>query len=91
MKYADGFGPETRENQYSLLPFGMLPRGMNRVQSAAYFGVSVSLFDEMVKDGRAPRPKLINTRTVWDRHKLDEAFDALPDKASVNPWDELYG
>ena len=91
MKDDSGYGPENRENRYSLLPFGMLPRGMNRTQSAAYFGVSVSLFDQMVKDGRAPSPKLINTRTVWDRHKLDEAFDALPDKEAVNPWDELLG
>jgi hypothetical protein len=26
-----------------------------------------------------PKPKRINRRTVWDRHQLDRAFDALPD------------
>jgi hypothetical protein len=37
-----------------------------------------------------PNPKLINSRTVWDRLMLDAAFDALPDKEggpSENEWD----
>jgi hypothetical protein len=60
-----------------------LPRGMSRVEAADYIGVSPSLFDTMVKDGRMPGPKLINTRTVWDRFALDRAFEALPDKAEA--------
>jgi hypothetical protein len=32
----------------------------------------------MVKDGRMPQPKRINARTVWDKRRLDDAFDALP-------------
>jgi predicted DNA-binding transcriptional regulator AlpA len=43
-----------------------------------YVGVSPSLFDEMVKDGRMPQPRRINSRTVWDKWQLDEAFGALP-------------
>lgn len=53
-------------------------RGLNREQASAYVGVSTSLFDEMVKDGRMPRPKRPNGRTVWDRLQLDRAFDRLP-------------
>jgi hypothetical protein len=49
------------------------------MESAAYVGVSASLFDLMVQDGRMPPPKRINARTVWDRHRLDAAFLALPD------------
>jgi predicted DNA-binding transcriptional regulator AlpA len=64
------------------------PRGLSRAKAAAYIGVSPTLFDEMVSDGRMPPPKKINTRTVWDRQRLDEAFEALPDKESRNPWDE---
>jgi hypothetical protein len=42
----------------------------------------------MVKDGRMPPPKKINARKVWDRQKLDQAFEALPDDGdAVNPWD----
>jgi predicted DNA-binding transcriptional regulator AlpA len=58
------------------------------VQAAAYIGVSPSLFDEMVKDGRMPPAKTINARKVWDRVRLDEAFETLPDGESGNPWDE---
>jgi hypothetical protein len=64
------------------------PRGMSRVEAADYVGVSPSLFDNMVRDGRMPGPKLINTRTVWDRLALDRAFEALPDRDAANPWDE---
>jgi hypothetical protein len=67
----------------------LIPRGLSRVQAAAYVGVSPSLFDMMVKDGRMPGPKLINSRTVWDRFALDRAFEALPDRDSGNPWDEV--
>jgi predicted DNA-binding transcriptional regulator AlpA len=58
--------------------------------AAAYVGVSPSLFDILVKDGRMPAPKRINSRTVWDKLEVDEAFAALPsnDNISTNPWDE---
>jgi hypothetical protein len=64
------------------------PRGMSRVHAAAYVGVSPSLFDEMVRDGRMPGPKLINSRTVWDRFALDDAFERLPnkDQAAEDEW-----
>jgi predicted DNA-binding transcriptional regulator AlpA len=64
------------------------PRGLSRVQAASYVGVSPSLFDEMVKDGRMPQPKRINTRTVWDKRQLDEAFAALPggDSEEIEDW-----
>jgi predicted DNA-binding transcriptional regulator AlpA len=55
-------------------------RGLSRVESAIYVGVSATLFDDMVKDGRMPMPKRINGRVVWDIRALDEAFDALPDE-----------
>jgi len=63
------------------------PRGLNRVQAAGYVGVSPSLFDEMVADGRMPSPKIINSRTVWDRRELDVAFDAIPKREERDPWD----
>jgi predicted DNA-binding transcriptional regulator AlpA len=74
-----------------VLPASLPPRGLSRVEAAQYIGVSPSLFDEMVKDGRMPPPKPINARKVWDRLKLDQAFEALPDidGAAENPWDEI--
>ena len=62
-----------------VLPASLPPRGLSRVESAAYIGVSPSLFDLMVKDRRMPPAKRINARVVWDRLRLDAAFAALPD------------
>lgn len=64
------------------------PRGLSRLEAAGYLGISPSLFDLMVKDGRMPLPKRINARTVWDRKRLDAAFDAIPDGSEGNPWDQ---
>jgi predicted DNA-binding transcriptional regulator AlpA len=65
------------------------PRGLSRSEAADYVGVSASLFDQMVKDGRMPPPKRVNSRTIWDRRHLDEAFENLPDTVTDNPWDEV--
>jgi len=70
------------------LPLSLPPRGLCRSQAAAYVGISPSLFDVMVGDGRMPKPKIMNSRTVWDRLRLDESFEGLPDKESNNPWDD---
>jgi hypothetical protein len=44
----------------------------------------------MVDDGRMPRPKRINGRLVWDRLKLDDAFEELDDESRPkNEWDNL--
>ena len=76
-----------REN---ILPTSLPPRGLSRAQAAAYVGVSPTLFDAMVQDGRMPRPARINARTVWDRVKLDQAFAALSDDSnSDDPWSNV--
>jgi predicted DNA-binding transcriptional regulator AlpA len=61
------------------LPDGVLPRGLSREQAAEYVGVGITKFDQMVADGRMPKPKRIDGRVVWDRLQLDTAFSALPD------------
>ena len=44
-----------------------------------YIGISASKFDELVCDGRMPAPKRIDSRKLWDVHRLDLAFNSLPD------------
>ena len=34
-----------------------------------------------------PMPKRLNSKTVWDRLALDEAFVGLPSDDDANPWD----
>lgn len=67
------------------------PRGLCRVTAAAYIGISPCLFDQMVKDGRMPKPLRINTRVLWDRRLIDVAFDSLlkEEAPKLNPWDEV--
>ncbi len=66
-------------------------RGLSRVLAALYVGISPTKFDEMVGDGRMPKPKRIDARRVWDRRRLDEAFEALPDETSKrgDGWEHL--
>ena len=74
--------------QLAVLPTGLPPRGLNRVEAAAYVGISPSKFDELVRDGRMPYPKRVDARVIWDRIRLDAAFEALPDGCDRDddPW-----
>jgi predicted DNA-binding transcriptional regulator AlpA len=64
--------------------------GLSRTEAAEYIGVSTSLFDELVADGRMPPAKQINSRKVWMRPRLEKAFAELPDVGQDNdassPW-----
>lgn len=64
------------------------PRGLCREEAARYIGIGTTKFDEMVKDGRMPKPKRVDGRTVWDRIALDASFTDLPDEG-VNRIDAL--
>ncbi|MCD8563222.1 MAG: hypothetical protein LRY54_04125 [Alphaproteobacteria bacterium] len=70
-----------------VLPPSMPPRGLTREQAAAYVGIGTTKFDEMVRDGRMPKPVRIDAATRWDRWKLDASFTALSDDGA-NPWDD---
>lgn len=67
----------------NVLPPSLPPRGLSREQAAAYIGVSPSLFDDMVADGRMPQPREFNRRNVWDRYELDEHFGKLPHRSTA--------
>jgi predicted DNA-binding transcriptional regulator AlpA len=80
----------SRHRSPSALPLSLAPRGLSRVQAAEYIGVGVSKFDALVRDGRMPKPKRVDGRTIWDRLELDEAFSALEQESAPvkpNPWE----
>ncbi len=81
-------GEAMAERPADPLPPSLAPRGLARGQSAAYIGTGTTKWDEMVADGRMPKPKRIDGRVVWDRLEIDEAFAALPSDEDANPWDE---
>ena len=62
------------------LPPNLAPRGLSRIEAAAYIGIGTSKFDELVADGLMPRPKLIGKRKTWDRYALDAAYADLPNE-----------
>lgn len=70
-------------------PIAYPPRGFSRDEAARYVGVGVTKFDEMVADGRMPRPKRIDGRVVWDRLKIEAAFSDLPEERVLNPLDRI--
>ena len=72
----------------NVLPQSLPPRGLSREQAAAYVGISPSLFDMLIRDGRMPVPTRINSRVVWDRLKLDAAFEALANTDDASNGDE---
>jgi hypothetical protein len=65
------------------------PRGLCREHAAAFVGVGTTKFDDLVADGRMPKPLHVDGRRIWDRRALDQSFDALGESESVNPWDEI--
>lgn len=74
----------------SILPASLAPRGLSREEAAAYIGVSASLFDRMVKEGKMPNPKRYGARVIWDRFQLDAAFAALPTDGPNAADDDIW-
>lgn len=61
------------------LPPNLPPRLIAREASAAYACVSPNTFDDMVRDGRMPKPRMLGSkRLAWDVRELDAAIDVLP-------------
>jgi predicted DNA-binding transcriptional regulator AlpA len=78
----------------SALPANLQPRLINREAAAAYVSVSPTTFDQMVKDGTMPQPKIIHGRRLgWDVRELDAAIDRLPkvseDSSDDTTWDDI--
>lgn len=81
-----------------ILPPTLIPFGVNREQAAALVGISATLFDRLVHDGRMPDARVIEGRLVWDVSEVEQAFRALPHRSEPakpldgggkgdNPWD----
>lgn len=70
--------------------FSYPPRLMRAERAAAYLGMGVTLFLQLVEEGRIAKPRRIKGVVAWDRLKLD-AFveDDEDDGAPVNTVDEI--
>ena len=47
------------------------------------------MFDQMVADGRMPKPKKVDGRVIWDRLQIEGAFTDLPEDRVLNPLDRI--
>lgn len=63
-------------------------RGLRREEAAEFFTLSPAKFDELVKEGKLPKPIRIGTRKIWDLRTLDLFFDNLSSDDGSNPFDE---
>jgi len=81
-------GPRAERNP---LPAGVMPRGLSRVQSAAYVGVSPTLFDRAVADGKVHKPFRLYGRVLWDQRQLDADIDAMAgtEISADDPWAKM--
>lgn len=74
-------------SEKTTLPPFRIKRGFNRIEAAAYIGISPTKFDQLVGDGRLPKAKQIDGRKVWDVRELDPAFEEL---GSIDTsWDDV--
>ena len=68
---------DQKAGKISVLPIGVLPRGLSRLEAASYVGICPATFDKMVRDNLMPGPIRIYGRVVWDVRAVDAAFTAL--------------
>lgn len=83
----DVFIPKT----YNNMPVVVMvqPIGLRRKTAAAFLGVSVQKFDAMAREGRIPKPRMLDSIKLWDRVELEEFYYSLSleDEADYNDWD----
>lgn len=60
-------------------------RGMPAPEAAAYLGLGESKFQQMVADGRMPKPRIADGKRLWDVDELDVAFKNLPREGGEQP------
>jgi hypothetical protein len=81
-----------RAASYVGKPAPQWPRGLREGDAARYVGVSPSQFRSWVAEGVMPGPKKQGGVVVWDRNKLDDSFEALPERdqsANDDIWDRV--
>ncbi|VFU06993.1 protein of unknown function [Methylocella tundrae] len=54
------------------------PLGLSLEEAATYIGLSASLFERLVRDGKMPFPRQFAGRKVWDADEVAAAFRRVP-------------
>ena len=64
------------------MPHAAWPRGLRLEMAAAYRGVCPNTFLAEVKAGLMPPPETRGRMKIWDRHRMDRAWDRLDETDS---------
>jgi len=76
-----------RQSRSNALPPGTMPGALAREAAAAWFSVSPTTFDRMVRDGLAPKPFKIYGCVRWRVSALAAALANLDkDDEAETPW-----
>jgi hypothetical protein len=73
----------------SALPQNLPPRLIGLEAAADYLDLSTSKFAALVKAGRAPSPRRMDGRRLFDVRDLDRFADSLPYEGAA-PGDETW-
>ena len=67
------------------------PYGLRRLEAAKYVGLGVTKFDQLVSDGRMPKPIALDKVKVWRRDELECALAYMADEQQPkdNPWNHI--
>jgi hypothetical protein len=76
------------QSRANVLPTGTMPGALTREAAAAWFMVSPTTFDRMVRDGLAPKPFRIFGCVRWRLSALAAALaDLDKDADAETPWE----
>lgn len=76
-----------RQSRTNVLPPGTMPGALTREAAAAWFMVSPTTFDRMVREGIAPKPIKIFGCVRWRLSALAAALANLDkDDEAESPW-----
>jgi len=72
----------------------LIRRGLSEAEAALYVGLGATKFRELVREGRMPKPRLIDRRRIWDIDDLDAAFKSLPiedsePRSTTDSWSDF--
>lgn len=62
------------------------PAALDKAGAAAYLSLSTSTFERLVREGNAPRPRMLSDRRVaWVRAELDKWLHSRPPSDLLPP------
>jgi predicted DNA-binding transcriptional regulator AlpA len=78
--------------RFDNLPPGIVPYAVSRETAAELLGISAGTFDKLVKAGKLPEPREVESRILWDSAEIRAAWRAMPRRGQQPPgneWDSV--